>query len=152
MTRGVPLAPIAVSLVLLAVAVVLGTEYVAVPWLVAGSSMEPTLRAGDRVLVDRWTLRHRAARAGDVVLLEGPGGVSIVKRISERPGGPADSEQVWVVGDNAAVSVDSRQFGALPADRLRGRVVWCYWPPSHAGPVRGSSVRNGRASSAPPRR
>jgi len=142
----------AVSLVLLAVAVVLGTEFVAVPWLVAGPSMEPTLRTGDRVLVDRWTFRHRAARPGDVVLLEGPGDVAMVKRISARPDGRADPERVWVVGDNAGASVDSRQLGALPADRLRGRVVWCYWPPSRMGPVRGATVRKMRAPSAPPGR
>lgn len=39
---------------------------------------------------------------------------------------------VWVEGDNAAVSRDSREFGAVPAGLVRARVAAVVWPPSQA--------------------
>jgi signal peptidase I len=40
---------------------------------IRSESMQPTVRAGDRVLVDKLTLRRRAPRRGEVVVLRGPG-------------------------------------------------------------------------------
>ena len=51
----------------------LGTDWIATPWYIAGSSMEPTLQPGDRVLVDLWSYRHRRPRPGEIVLVQGPG-------------------------------------------------------------------------------
>jgi signal peptidase I len=39
------------------------------------------------------------------------------------------------LGDNAAASNDSRAFGVIPSRRIRGRVVWRYWPPSRTGVI-----------------
>ena len=99
---------------------------------VAGHSMAPSLSAGDRVLVDRWTHAQRLPRRGEIVLVEGPGGDLLVKRVVRV--GP--SGDVWVEGDNREASSDSRDFGPLSAGRVRGRVVWRYWPISRLGPVR----------------
>jgi nickel-type superoxide dismutase maturation protease len=123
----------AAMMTVLVVALLIAGERLAIPWTVAGVSMAPVLLPGDRVLVDRWTYRHRPPRAGEVVLLLGPSDVPMVKRVArvESRGG-----QVWVVGDNAADSVDSRRFGGLPAARIQGRVVCRYWPLDRAGPVR----------------
>jgi nickel-type superoxide dismutase maturation protease len=90
---------------------VLGLRYLAV----AGASMDPALRDGD------WILARRTARiaVGDVVVVEHPGrpGMLVVKRVAElRPDG------YWVLGDHAAASTDSRQFGAVP--EVLARVVW----------------------------
>lgn len=110
------------------------TRWVAVPWAVEGLSMSPTLHDGDRVIVALTSYRRHAPRIGDVVLLEGPGGMPLVKRVAEppvdvRPG------TLWVLGDNAAESSDSREFGPLPLNRVRGRVSWRYWPPSRWGAI-----------------
>ena len=122
------------------------TRHLAIPWTVAGPSMTPALRPGDRVLVSLRAYRHRAPALGDVVLLAGPSGVPMVKRIGERPVGtpaPGDLLQArpgepvyWVVGDNRLASDDSRRFGRVPRHRISGKVVFRYWPLSRWGSIR----------------
>ena len=121
----------------LLVVIYLSTEYLARPWVVHGSSMEPTFGAGDRVIVDLWTYRHRPPRPGEIALLEGerPGSPTIVKRVALPPtDAPPDLRTIWVLGDNPEVSADSRQLGGIPVERVIGRVVLLYWPLARAGP------------------
>jgi len=130
---------VVLALALVAVGVFLVTRFVAVPWVVHGESMAPTLRPGDRVLVDLWSYRSRDPRPGEVALIHGPGDVAIVKRVvSGPPDGVADADDdgvLFVVGDNPGASLDSRSFGGVPRDRFRGRVVWRYWPLSRMGRI-----------------
>ena len=115
----------------------LGSRFLAVPWIVAGPSMEPVLRSGDGVLVDVWSYRRRPPREGEVSLFWAPDGTPMVKRVTRPPrGGFLKGEGVWLLGDNARESRDSREFGAVPTERFRGRVLWRYWPLSRFGPVR----------------
>ena len=124
------------------------THWLAIPWVVAGPSMEPTLREGDRVLVDLLTLRRRPPRPGDIVVVSGPGEEDLVKRVAGEPYPGNDPFPVpWVaaespleptfvvLGDNPTESRDSRVFGRLPRHCLRGRVVWRYWPLSRWGSI-----------------
>jgi len=141
------LVPSAVTLALLLAGFELITEWTVMPWVVAGRSMEPALSAGDCVLVDRWTYRHRPPRVGEVVLVLGSSDLPLVKRVATPPGpagaaprGTRSQAALWVVGDNRSDSVDSRQFGAVPRERFGGRVVYRYWPPSRAGRVRQETV------------
>lgn len=98
---------------------------------VAGPSMRPALEPGD------WALaaRPRRVRVGDVVVLEHPErpGFELVKRVTAI-GGADRSElergQVWVQGDAPGESTDSRSFGPVGAERIRGRVVLVWWPPA----------------------
>ena len=126
-------ARIVAALGLLLAGLLAGSEYVVRPWAIGGRSMEPGLRHGDRVLVDRWTYRQRPPRLGEIVLIVRPGSRPMVKRIARVE--PA-LDAVWVLGDNASASDDSRRFGGVPMANVRGRVVLRYWPPSQVGPIR----------------
>lgn len=79
--------------------------------------MAPALREGDVVLV-RW---GAPPRAGAVVVASFPDapGVLVVKRVDR-----LDRDGVWLVGDNAGASDDSRGRGAVPLDAVRGRVLF----------------------------
>jgi len=83
---------------------------------IIGPSMEPHLRNGEVYLV---ALRA-PVKAGDVVLLQHPERPELltVKRAVRR-----DEEGWWVEGDNPMKSTDSRQFGAVPQEAIRGRVL-----------------------------
>jgi signal peptidase I len=150
---GRPVAQVALLLGLLAVGLYAATDQLVLPWVVLGDSMLPALSDGDRVVVDLWTYRHRAPRPGEIVLFGGPapGGSALVKRVVALPAGVSPAPRLglwpppeagdpsgglWIRGDNATRSVDSRHFGAVPPGRVRGRVVFRYWPLSRAGPIR----------------
>ena len=70
---------------------------------VAGGSMLPLLRDGAEVLVDPNAYGDR----------------SIVKRIVA----VLPDNTCILIGDNATASTDSRQFGAIPFDRIIGKVT-----------------------------
>ncbi len=109
---------------------------------VVDDSMRPWLGPGDRLLVLRWPLRPRL---GDVVVVRDPqrDGRWIVKRVAALEGQPWNGGAasvprgcLAVVGDNAAVSRDSRVFGPVPRSLVVGRAVWCYLPVHRRGAVR----------------
>ena len=88
---------------------------------IAGPSMSPTVRDGDRLLVRRLPQGSRPA-PGTVVLARFPARpeLLVVKRVRRvLPDG------VWVEGDNSLTTDDSRSFG--PAVAV-GRVVLRLWP------------------------
>jgi signal peptidase I len=103
--------------------------------VVAGHSMWPTLRDGDRVLVRR--VRPAALRGGEVVLVAMPGPAGdgwVVKRVAALPGdpaptvvsrhgGPVPAGMLALLGDNPESSADSRDFGYVPAERLFGVMI-----------------------------
>src|SRR3954470_16608037 len=98
---------------------------------VAGPSMSPTVRHGDRLLVRRVRSADEV-RPGDVVLARFPSQpeLLVVKRVRRAAGGGH-----WVEGDNSFVTDDSRAFGVAV---VVGRVVARLWP------------RPGRLPAAPP--
>ena len=93
-------------------------------YVVDGTSMEPAFRSGDRVLVNRLAYRRRAPRAGDVVVLRDPErrGRVLLKRIATAPDDTvAGPSRIYVLGDNAAESRDSRAFGAVAENEIIGK-------------------------------
>lgn len=131
--------------------------------MVRDESMLPTLRPGDRLLVDPRAYRDRAPAVGDLVVLVDPADASrwLVKRVAGvgpgrfwitrtgltlqghaddvRP--PPDSvdglelpeRSVYVSGDASDRARDSRMFGPVPWERLVGRVYRRYAPSDRAG-------------------
>jgi nickel-type superoxide dismutase maturation protease len=84
---------------------------------VDGDSMAPTLKSGDRVLVDP----RASVNAGDVVLADHPFKSSL--RIIKRLLSIESDGRMFLTGDNAAESSDSRVFGVISRKHLVGKVV-----------------------------
>lgn len=62
-------------------------------------------------------------------LAEATGEIPVAARM-EVPSG-----QVYVFGDNSARSYDSRYWGGVPIENLRGKVIYRFWPLSRIGRV-----------------
>jgi nickel-type superoxide dismutase maturation protease len=86
-------------------------------FLVEGDSMLPTLKDGDAVLINS----SEAVAAGDIILARHPfkKSVRILKRLKEFD----EKGDLFVTGDNASESSDSRVFGAIPSKDLIGKVT-----------------------------
>ncbi len=117
--------------------------------------MEPTLRPGDRLLVDPQAYRVAPPRPGELVVVVDPEAADrwLVKRVvGVGPGRfwrtssglrpysgdvqPSDAVEeisleagaVWVEGDALGASRDSRSFGPVAAGTVVGRVYFRYRP------------------------
>jgi signal peptidase I len=157
-------------------AAVLVKIHVAEPFYIPSPSMEPSLRPGDRVVVDKVRYRLGDPRRGDVVVFDKPadaGGSTqvknLVKRVIAVPGDEIEARdglvylngkvlsesylrgatvttdiarqrvpegRYWVMGDNRAVSEDSRLFGTIPESVILGRAIVRVWPASDIGWIR----------------
>lgn len=87
--------------------------------------MTPTLRPGDRLLVDY----RRAPRAGDLVLARFPDGALVVKRVDRAQETAAGGPGWYLLSDNPGEGVDSRHRGPLPAEAVLAVVRRRLWPP-----------------------
>ncbi|MHB1518276.1 MAG: nickel-type superoxide dismutase maturation protease [Acidimicrobiales bacterium] len=101
--------------------------------VVEGTSMVPSLRPGDRLLVVRPSIDgRRGIRPGDVVAVRDPRQPTrvLVKRVSavHRP-----QRAIDVAGDASDSSTDSRTFGSIPVALLVGRAVYRYHPAHRSG-------------------
>jgi signal peptidase I len=141
--------------------------FVAEPFLVYGSSMEPNFDTGDYLIVDEISYKMSEPKRGDVIVLRPPQDESrhFIKRIvglpnetiivngslvtiynKEHPDGFVVNEpyvefqsdktakftlgptEYFVMGDNRAVSYDSRSWGPLPFDHIKGKAVARLYP------------------------
>ena len=101
---------------------------------VEGPSMEPTVAAGDWLLVDPDAFVKTRLKAGDLVLAPDPRLPErlLIKRVERvDPDG-------WLrlAGDASDSSTDSRTFGALEPGAVAGRPWFRYWPLGRVGLVR----------------
>jgi nickel-type superoxide dismutase maturation protease len=95
--------------------------------------MEPTLRAGDWLLVDPDAFRGMQPRIGDLVVARDPRKLTrlLVKRVADiRPDG------FLLTGDHPAHDTDGSEIGVVSSSALVGRPWLRYWPARRVGPVR----------------
>jgi signal peptidase I len=113
------------------------------PWrvVVAEDSMRPALEPGDWLLVDP-TVRAWPRRGSIVVVREPDSDLLTIKRVAARPGdvirtatGPIrlGPSEAWLLGDDRAVSHDSRIYGPVASDRLVARAWFRYGPAGRTG-------------------
>ena len=88
--------------------------------------MEPSLSIGDIVFVETWAYKKATPQTGDIVVFKRKEKSAVlIKRISKTRTTEKGTE-IWVLGDNAARSQDSRTFGWVQTDYLLGKskFVW----------------------------
>lgn len=111
--------------------------------IVTGNSMENTYHSGQRLLASRAYWLVGEIRDKDIVVIKQGDGPKdyIIKRVYKMEGEVVDfanvpenwsigngeykvpSGYIYVLGDNRAVSEDSRKFGAVAIDRVLGKIV-----------------------------
>jgi len=94
-------------------------------YFVPSMSMYPTLRPGQFILIDTWLYRNETPIIDDVVIFKQGTNKNrwLVKRIANWPNGRlCNNSLFYLLGDNSAVSHDSRRFGGVVADDIIGKV------------------------------
>lgn len=94
--------------------------------------MEPTLSAGDWILVD--PRAFHPLRRGDLVVVPDPRepDLLMVKRVDHATA----EDHLLVVGDAPEASTDSRTFGPVAARDVIGTPWFRYWPLRRMGRLR----------------
>ena len=108
---------------------------------VAEQSMAPALAPGDWLLLDPTS--GRWPRRGSIVVFHEPDSdLLAIKRVAARPGDRVRisagllhlaEDEAWLLGDNAAASIDSRRYGPVAIDALVGRAWFRYGPIARVG-------------------
>jgi len=116
--------------------------------------MRPSIEPGDWLLVD--PIVRRWPRRGSLVVFREPeSDILAIKRVAAIPGDvvkgvrvtdPDTGQEVdvtirlipdeaWLLGDDPAVSIDSRRYGPVALDRLVGRAWFRYAPLRRLGRI-----------------
>ncbi len=155
--------------------------FIAQPFVVVGSSMDPTFATGQYLIIDELSYRFEAPSRGQVIIFKYPKDTTkyFIKRIIGLPGEkisitngkvtiknaanpngitldesyikfPASttmpeqtlsSTDYFVMGDNRAVSLDSRSWGPLPKNLITGRAFLRLFPFGTIGVLPGNETQ-----------
>lgn len=123
-------------LVLLLIVVAINAFAVTV-FTVAGHSMDPTLKPGEFLIINRLAYTRAQPKVGDIVIADFGNertGIRLVKRITalaNQPAIMADGKrimvkpgQLFLEGDNRTESTDSRTYGPVLESQIVGQVLW----------------------------
>jgi len=88
---------------------------------VTGNSMLPLLKPGDEVLIDPYAYQAASPQPGDVVVTQHPYQINL--RLIKRVSSVVAENRYMLFGDNPAESTDSRVFGAVPLEKILGKVT-----------------------------
>jgi nickel-type superoxide dismutase maturation protease len=89
--------------------------------------MAPGLLPGDWLLVEPASVSSSPPSAGQLVVVPDPR--QSVRLLVKRVGAMRGDGRLWLVGDSANDSTDSRAFGAVDVATVVGRPWFRYWPP-----------------------
>lgn len=91
---------------------------------IIGTSMYPTLKSGQNILVNRLSYLLHEPKANNIVALKDPrDGKTLIKRIVEIDSAKQNAEY-FVLGDNPKESTDSRTFGWIKKKDIMGKVIY----------------------------
>jgi nickel-type superoxide dismutase maturation protease len=86
---------------------------------ISGTSMGPTIKVGQTVLVNRLSYWFTKPKIDDIIALYDPrDGKILIKRITKK-----NRTKYFVEGDNKGASTDSRVFGWIEKRAIIGKVV-----------------------------
>ncbi len=93
-------------------------------FFVPSASMYPALKPGQFILIDSWAYGDKHPAPGDVVVFRHVDtDKTLVKRIANWPDGKLQQNNLlYLLGDNANHSRDSRMFGGVKLDDIIGQV------------------------------
>ena len=88
---------------------------------VRGQSMQPLLQPGEEILINPHAYRQSAPQVNDLVVVIHPeqSNLEMVKRIVEI----RENNTYFLQGDNLLYSTDSRNFGTVALNLIRGKVT-----------------------------
>lgn len=95
---------------------------------VSGASMVPALNPDSIVIAVKRLrrLRRPSYKVGDIVIISHDGMEKIKRIVDMRISNNLNEkvEEIFVTGDNAPMSTDSRHFGWLPITVVKGKLLW----------------------------
>jgi len=93
-------------------------------YFVPSASMMPTIKPGELILIDSWAYVEKTPLLNDVVVFEhGITKQHLVKRVTPWPEYKTPVKGIWfVTGDNSNASQDSRYFGGINSEKIKGKV------------------------------
>ena len=83
--------------------------------------MAPLFRPGDELLINPRAYRRKPPHPGDIVVARHPYRTDL--RLIKRVAAVLEDGSCILEGENPSESTDSRSFGALPPERILGRVT-----------------------------
>ena len=91
-------------------------------YYIPSTSMYPTLKPGDLIIIDTWAYKLNMPAINDMVVFSTPDrpAYTMVKRVTDASD---DNHAFFLQGDNTRASQDSRHFGEIHRSLIQGRAV-----------------------------